>query len=69
MATRRDCHVRQDDDNVGDEDDGNSSGSAGTSAGDTSFGKTASDIAGSVGSGVADVVDAAITFARGLFGG
>ena len=48
---------------------GNSSGSAGTSAGDTSFGKTAGDIAGSVGSGVAYGVDAAITFARGLFGG
>ena len=47
----------------------NAGGSGSTSAGDTSFGKTASDIAGSIGSGVVDGVNAAITFARGLFGG
>ena len=48
---------------------GNAGGSGSKSAGDTSFGKTASDIAGSIGSGVVDGVNAAITFARGLFGG
>ncbi len=48
---------------------GNAGGSGSISAGDTSFGKTASDIAGSIGSGVVDGVNAAITFAGGLFGG
>ena len=48
---------------------GNAGGSGSILASDRPFGKTASDIAESIGSGVVDGVDAAITCARGLFGG